>query len=338
MTAGSDALSNEPQQLREEVVRLQEENRRLLSELERLAAAGGGPAAGPAQADPLPPEPDTERPGVVEGALAADTAALTGQPIIAGASNSASDTTYLDCTDPGSAMYVIGDGRGVSGVAQSGPGLHGLSYTQNGVVGVGMPNALNGVQGQAVNPGASGVYGQHDNGGYGTAGRSNFTGVLGESTGNGYGVYGTSTDGDGVAGWSTNALAVRAQSVNGHAVQAVSHNQSGVNSASVNSYGVRGFSANSVGVLATTNSATWAGLLAENDSGAPGGVAVIALGQAGIGVYASGEQAAVQLGRSSLAGAPTTGFHNAGELVLDANADLYLCKASGTPGTWKLLG
>jgi hypothetical protein len=101
---------------------------------------------------------------------------------------------------------------------------------------------------------------------------------------------------------------------------------------------VRGFSANSVGVLATTNSATAAGLLAENDSGAPGGIAVIALGQAGIGVYASGEQAAVQLGRSSLAGAPTTGFHNAGELVLDANADLYLCKASGTPGTWKLLG
>jgi hypothetical protein len=94
MTAGSDALSNEPQQLREEVVRLREENRRLLSELERLAG-GGGPAAGPAQADPLPPEPDTERPGVVEGALAADTAALTGQPIIAGASNSAAEVVPL---------------------------------------------------------------------------------------------------------------------------------------------------------------------------------------------------------------------------------------------------
>ena len=91
-------------------------------------------------------------------------------------------------------------------------------------------------------------------------------------------------------------------------------------------------------MLAATNSSTAAGLLAENDSGAAGGVAVIALGQAGVGVYASGEQAAVQLGRSSLAGAPATGFHNAGELVLDANSDLYLCKASGSPGTWKLLG
>lgn len=338
MTAGNDALDREPQQLQEEVARLRVENRRLLAELKRLADGDRGPGPGPAWADRLPSQPEPNRPAVDEAALAADVAALTGQPIIAGASNSAADTTYLGCTDPGSAMYVIGNGRGVSGVAQSGPGLHGLSYTQNGVVGIGMPNALNGVQGQAVNPGASGVYGQHDNGGYGTAGRSSFTGVLGESTGTGYGVYGTSTDGDGVAGWSTNALAVRAQSVNGHAVQAVSHNQSGVNSASVNSYGVRGFSANSVGVLATSNSATGAGLLAENDSGAPGGVAVIALGQAGVGVYASGEQAAVQLGRSSLAGAPTAGFHNAGELVLDANADLYLCKASGSPGTWKLLG
>ena len=39
-----------------------------------------------------------------------------------------------------------------------------------------------------------------------------------------------------------------------------------------------------------------------------------------------------------MAGPPTTGFHEAGELSLDANADLYLCKASGTPGTWNLIG
>jgi hypothetical protein len=309
MTAGNDALDNEPQHLREELARLRAENRRLLSELERLAAGDSGPGLGPAAADPLVAEAEPDGPGVAAAGLATDVTRATGQPIIAGASNSASKTTHLDCTDPGSAMYVIGSGRGVSGVAQSGPGLHGLSYTQNGVVGVGsMPNALNGVQGQAINPGASGVYGQHDNNGYGVAGRSANIGVFGESTGNGLGVYGASTDGHGVQG------------------------------ASSNSYGVRGFSANSVGVLATTSSATGAGLLAENDSGASGGVAVIALGQAGVGVYASGEQAAVQLGRNSLAGAPTAGFHNAGELVLDANADLYLCKSSGSPGTWKLLG
>ncbi|HEX2373548.1 MAG TPA: hypothetical protein VHO93_06150 [Actinomycetota bacterium] len=317
MSEGNDALDRESQ-LREEVTRLRAENHRLLAELERLATGDRGPGPGPAAADPLAAEAAVDGRGVAEGDQAAlVTAAMTQSPMIVGASNSAEDTTYLDCTDPGSAMYVIGGGRGVSGVAQ-GPGLHGLSYASNGVVGVGMPNALNGVQGQAVNPGASGVYGQHDNAGYGVAGRSANIGAYGESTGSGVGVYGTSTNGDGV--------------------QAVSHNQSGVNGASVNSYGVRGFSANSVGVLATTNSATGAGLLAQNDSGAPGGVAVIALGQAGVGVYASGEQAAVQLGRNSLAGAPSAGFHTAGELVLDANADLYLCKASGSPGTWKLLG
>jgi hypothetical protein len=316
MSTGSDALDKESQ-LQQEVTRLRTENRRLLAELERLATGDRGP--GPVAADPLTAQPRLDSPGVADGDQAARaTATVVRSPLLAGTSNWSDTTTYLDSADPGSAMYVLGNGRGVSGVAQSGPGLHGLSYTQNGVLGVGMANGLNGVEGLAVNPGASGVYGQHDNAGYGVAGRSSNIGVFGESTGSGVGVYGASTDGDGV--------------------QAVSQNQSGVNGASTNSYGVRGFSANSVGVLATSNSATGAGLLAENDSGAPGGVAVIALGQAGVGVYASGEHAAVQLGRNSLSGAPTSGFHTAGELVLDANADLYLCKASGTPGTWKLLG
>jgi hypothetical protein len=318
MSTGNDALGKESQ-LQEEVTRLRAENRRLLAELERLATGDRGPGSGPVAADPLAAQPLLDSPGVADGDQAAlATAAVVRSPLLAGASNWSDTTTHLDSADPGSAMYVLGNGRGVSGVAQSGPGLHGLSYTQNGVVGQGMANGLNGVQGQAVNPGASGVYGQHDNAGFGVAGRSSNIGVFGESTGSGVGVYGASTGGDGV--------------------QAVSQNQSGVNGASTNSYGVRGFSANSVGVLAASNSATGAGLLAQNDSGAPGGVAVIALGQAGVGVYASGEHAAVHLGRNSLSGAPTAGFHTAGELVLDANADLYLCKASGTPGTWKLLG
>jgi hypothetical protein len=317
MSTGRDALGRDSQ-LQEEVTRLRAENRRLLAALERLANGDPGPGSGPVAADPVAAQPLLDSPGEADGDQAAlATAAVVRSPLLAGASNWSDTTTYLQSADPGSVIYVLGNGRGVSGVAQ-GPGLHGFSYTQNGVVGQGVANGLNGVQGQAVNPGASGVYGQHDNAGYGVAGRSSNIGVFGESTGSGVGVYGTSTSGDGV--------------------QAVSQNQSGVNGASTNSYGVRGFSANSVGVLAASNSSTGAGLLAQNDSGTPGGVAVIALGQAGVGVYASGEHAAVQLGRNSLSGAPTAGFHTVGELVLDANADLYLCKASGTPGTWKLLG
>jgi hypothetical protein len=308
MAAGNDPLEDQPQQLQEEVARLRADNRRLLAELEQLAAGDRGPGPGPVAADPLSAEADPAGPGAAEDGRIAEVTRATGQPMILGALNSAADMTFLDCTNSGHALRVAGIGRAVSGVATAGPGLHGFSNTDNGVVGLAVANALNGVQGQAHNPGASGVYGQHDNNGYGVAGRSRNIGVFGESTGNGLGVYGASSD--------------------GHAVQG----------ASINGSGVRGMSANSVGVVATTNSATAAGVLAENDSGAPGGVAAIALGQAGVGVYASGEQAAVQLGRSSLTGAPTTGFHNAGELVLDANADLYLCKASGSPGTWKLLG
>jgi hypothetical protein len=36
-----------------------------------------------------------------------------------------------------------------------------------------------------------------------------------------------------------------------------------------------------------------------------------------------------------VAGAPTTGAFTAGEQIRDANADLYICTASGTPGTWR---
>lgn len=339
MADGNHTTDDQPRHLREEVVRLRAENARLLADLERLAAGETRVGPGPAAADPLLAEPSPDGPRGAEGGPAAEApevAALTGQPIIAGAMNSASATTQLDCTGLGYALYVGSSSSGVGGVGVTGAGLYGFSYGQNGVLGVGWSTGLNGVQGLAASPGASGVYGQNNSGGYGVAGRSPNIGVFGESTGTG--VYGSSGDGDGLSGQSTNGNAVWAQSVNGDAVHAVCHNQSGVNSASTNGYGVRGLSANSHGVLATTGSSTAAGLLAENDSGASEGVAVIALGQAGIGLYASGQQAAVQLGRSSLAGAPAMGFHNAGELVLDANADLYLCKASGSPGTWKLLG
>lgn len=86
----------------------------------------------------------------------------------------------------------------------------------------------------------------------------------------------------------------------------------------------------------TTNGAS--AIVADQGSANPRGTAVVALGGSGIGVYASGATAAIQLGRAATAGPPTTGFHDAGELVLDANADLYLCKASGTPGTWNQIG
>jgi hypothetical protein len=113
------------------------------------------------------------------------------------------------------------------------------------------------------------------------------------------------------------------------------------------SKGIYAFCQNGVGVFAdsrdgsavyahTTNGAS--AIVADQGSLNPRSVAVVALGGNGVGLYASGETAAVQLGKSLLAGPPASGFHEAGELMLDANADLYLCKASGTPGTWNLIG
>jgi hypothetical protein len=79
-------------------------------------------------------------------------------------------------------------------------------------------------------------------------------------------------------------------------------------------------------------------IVADQGASNPASSAVAALGGIGVGVYASGARAPLQLGRSSVAGAPTTGNHEAGELMVDANADLYLCKVSGTPGTWSRIG
>lgn len=96
-------------------------------------------------------------------------------------------------------------------------------------------------------------------------------------------------------------------------------------------------SINGSAVFANTTNGT-AAIVADQGSANPRAIALVALGGSGIGAYASGATAALQLGRSSSAGPPISGPHEAGELVLDANADLYLCKQSGTPGTWNRIG
>jgi hypothetical protein len=68
------------------------------------------------------------------------------------------------------------------------------------------------------------------------------------------------------------------------------------------------------------------------------GTAVTANGGAAVGVFASGETAPIQLKLAPAVGAPSAGEHEAGEIMLDSQADMYLCKKSGTPGTWKKIG
>jgi len=101
-----------------------------------------------------------------------------------------------------------------------------------------------------------------------------------------------------------------------------------------------------------------AGVYGYNPSGygmvASGTVGISATGTTNAGVYASstswngvtglsqsryggeftGGQAAIRLGNTGSSGAPVTGAHVRGELIVDSGGVLWLCKTSGSPGTW----
>jgi hypothetical protein len=49
----------------------------------------------------------------------------------------------------------------------------------------------------------------------------------------------------------------------------------------------------------------------------------------------SGATAPIRMQWGTTNGAPTTGAHKRGELFVDAQGQLFLCVADGTPGSWK---
>jgi hypothetical protein len=55
----------------------------------------------------------------------------------------------------------------------------------------------------------------------------------------------------------------------------------------------------------------------------------------GYGGLFEGGKAQVRLVPKSTSGRPTTGSHAKGELYLGSTGNLYICVASGTPGTWR---
>lgn len=71
-------------------------------------------------------------------------------------------------------------------------------------------------------------------------------------------------------------------------------------------------------------------------SAMPGyGVVGFASDAAGVGMLARGAKANVELFSAGTAPNTRTDAHLKGELVCDANGDLWSCVASGTPGTWR---
>jgi hypothetical protein len=55
----------------------------------------------------------------------------------------------------------------------------------------------------------------------------------------------------------------------------------------------------------------------------------------GYGGQFRGGKAQLRLTPQATNGRPTTGTHNTGEIYLDARGTLFVCTASGTPGTWR---
>ncbi len=110
-----------------------------------------------------------------------------------------------------------------------------------------------------------------------------------------------------------------------------------------NNIGVYATSSTGYGLYGVTNSgngATGAGLSGTANTGvgvagmSAAGIAVSGNSTTGLGGSFTGGQAPIALGLSGSAGAPTTGSHVGGEVFGDVNGELWVCVASGSPGSW----
>jgi hypothetical protein len=176
-----------------------------------------------------------------------------------------------------------------------------------GVYGVlGLSKNGDGVHGVTAGSGSAGVSGQSSTG-FGVVGAAD--GARPSTFGGGVGVGGFSKTGIGVVGSCASS---------GNGVEGLSASGYGVLGDSTSSYGVYGISTNAAGLFGSSRS----------------GVGVEATGGT-YGVQASGTAAQLYLVPANAAGAPTSGKHAVGEIVLDKNGALFICVAAGTPGTWK---
>jgi hypothetical protein len=82
------------------------------------------------------------------------------------------------------------------------------------------------------------------------------------------------------------------------------------------------------GVVGEGKGRDHAGVLGRNSAG-PG-----VRGEGDYGGQFEGGSAQLRLVPGSSAGRPTTGDHSIGEIYMDSAAALWVCVASGTPGTW----
>lgn len=113
--------------------------------------------------------------------------------------------------------------------------------------------------------------------------------------------------------------------------------QGAVNSA----VGVGGYAQGSAGAGVVGSNAAGAGVVGFTGSLIPtttwpAHVAVVGrcTDDTGLGASFSGGRAPMRLLPNATAGAPTTGAHDVGEIIIDSTGVLYYCRTDGTPGTW----
>lgn len=261
---------------------------------------------------------------------------------------------------PGSGIGVFGQGAigvrgstagseeiGVDGGSKGGIGVRGTSETNDGIVGVSDGDRKSGVFGDNRNEQRSG---------FGVAGRTaspRGSGVFGFSDAGGIGVRGFSNSNDGIVGVSSGERKSgvfgdhrqEQGAVFGVSGRTLSPDGAGINGFSTPGVGVRGASTTNHGVVGSSKFRDKSGVFGFHDEPAEAGFGVSgesdsALGagvkgsSAGYGGQFSGTRAPLRLIPAATAGHPTTGDHQVGELFVDTNGDLFVCKGNGSPGTW----
>jgi hypothetical protein len=175
-----------------------------------------------------------------------------------------------------------------------------------------------------------------------------------EASSDGAAVVGASEFADGVVGSSNNVGKSGVFGFHGNtsgAAFGVSANVNSPDGAAVNGFsdpgvGVKGASRDNNGVVGSTSVANRSGVFGFSlaQFGPTFGVSGATISRDGAGVHGftdqgyggsfSGARAPLRLVPANTAGRPTTGNHQMGEFVVDANGDLFYCKEDGAPGKW----
>jgi len=239
--------------------------------------------------------------------LARPAAADDDDPLLIGRLNVAQTETELRTS--GHVDTLVVDNLGSPG----GVAVNAFSRTDHGVMG--------------VSEGASGVFGLSTAvGGAGVTGKGG-TGATG--------VRAFASGGDGVTASASaaNKGAVRATATDvATAVIARAAGGYGIDASSTTNHGVVG-KASSPDTAAVRGMAT--GGAAGVHATATDGPGVESRSTQGVGGTFEGATAAVRLVPQTAVGAPTSGFHQRGELLMDGDGALFVCKTDGTPGAWK---